>query len=226
IGNLVDPKVRRNERRKEFWKRAQIVPLDSFDWSSETSCQRNNQGPKLLPDMQQSRTFGPLSTRIHLMLNMGPVGSGFNFDISHDHCRFPCGEMAQRLERRSTDWNFNGSNLTFASRLPMSRLGQPGSIPVPCFLLVAWQLGTERRPKNEAAWCRTFSCLRTSQTIDSAEFQSPIFEFYLDAKLARAECQDLNLNFGHEHKVQQKKELYYPTLVLPTGAMVANGCCS
>ncbi|KER20298.1 hypothetical protein T265_15351, partial [Opisthorchis viverrini] len=60
--SLVNPKGRGNGRCKECWKRAQAFALDSFNWSAETSCQRNNQGPKWLPDMQQSRTFGPLDT--------------------------------------------------------------------------------------------------------------------------------------------------------------------
>ncbi|KAG5446350.1 hypothetical protein CSKR_104271 [Clonorchis sinensis] len=36
---------------------------------------------------------------------------------------------AQRLERERTDRKVRGSNPTSASRLPLSRLGQPGSIP-------------------------------------------------------------------------------------------------
>ncbi|KAG5454059.1 hypothetical protein CSKR_102024 [Clonorchis sinensis] len=39
------------------------------------------------------------------------------------------GEIAQRLERERTDRKVRGSNPTSASRLPLSRLGQPGSIP-------------------------------------------------------------------------------------------------
>ncbi|KER25540.1 hypothetical protein T265_14189 [Opisthorchis viverrini] len=39
------------------------------------------------------------------------------------------GEMAQWLEREFTDRGVRGSNLTSASRLPLSRLGQPGSTP-------------------------------------------------------------------------------------------------
>ncbi|KAG5442216.1 hypothetical protein CSKR_100197, partial [Clonorchis sinensis] len=38
------------------------------------------------------------------------------------------GEMAQRSERERTDWKVRGSNPASASRLPLSRLGQPGSI--------------------------------------------------------------------------------------------------
>ncbi|KAG5455066.1 hypothetical protein CSKR_104572, partial [Clonorchis sinensis] len=37
--------------------------------------------------------------------------------------------IAQRLERERTDRKVRGSNPTSASRLPLSRLGQPGSIP-------------------------------------------------------------------------------------------------
>ncbi|KAG5454543.1 hypothetical protein CSKR_104900 [Clonorchis sinensis] len=39
------------------------------------------------------------------------------------------GEIAQRLERERTDRKVRGSNPASASRLPLSRLGQPGSIP-------------------------------------------------------------------------------------------------
>ncbi|KER23094.1 hypothetical protein T265_08948 [Opisthorchis viverrini] len=38
------------------------------------------------------------------------------------------GEIAQWLERESTDRKVRGSNRTSASRLPLSRLGQPDSI--------------------------------------------------------------------------------------------------
>ncbi|KAG5445464.1 hypothetical protein CSKR_103724 [Clonorchis sinensis] len=38
-------------------------------------------------------------------------------------------EIAQRLERERTDRKVRGSNPASASRLPLSRLGQPGSIP-------------------------------------------------------------------------------------------------
>ncbi|KAG5450620.1 hypothetical protein CSKR_101782, partial [Clonorchis sinensis] len=38
------------------------------------------------------------------------------------------GEMAQWLTREFTDRKVRGSNLTSASRLPLCRLGQPGSI--------------------------------------------------------------------------------------------------
>ncbi|KAG5450743.1 hypothetical protein CSKR_108951 [Clonorchis sinensis] len=47
-------------------------------------------------------------------------------------CRFLFslwGEIAQRLERERTDRKVCGSNPASASRLPLSRLGQPGSIP-------------------------------------------------------------------------------------------------
>ncbi|KER19280.1 hypothetical protein T265_11896 [Opisthorchis viverrini] len=42
---------------------------------------------------------------------------------------FQEGEVAQRLECKFTDWKVRGSNPTSASRLPLFRLGQPGSIP-------------------------------------------------------------------------------------------------
>ncbi|KAG5446496.1 Cleavage and polyadenylation specificity factor subunit 3, partial [Clonorchis sinensis] len=44
-------------------------------------------------------------------------------------CIFPWGEIAQRLERERTDRKVRGSNPASASRLPLSRLGKPGSIP-------------------------------------------------------------------------------------------------
>ncbi|KAG5451195.1 Phosducin-like protein [Clonorchis sinensis] len=65
------------------------------------------------------------------------------FFIVSAKCELPCfefspeshrnracgGEIAQRLERERTDRKVRGSNTTSASRLPLSRLGQPGSIP-------------------------------------------------------------------------------------------------
>ncbi|GAA55418.1 transmembrane 9 superfamily protein member [Clonorchis sinensis] len=70
---LGGPESRRNGKCKECWKCAQAVPFDSFDWSSETYCQRNNQRPKWFPDMQHGRTSGPLGTvpgaAIHLVFN-------------------------------------------------------------------------------------------------------------------------------------------------------------
>ncbi|KAG5441675.1 hypothetical protein CSKR_103189 [Clonorchis sinensis] len=50
----------------------------------------------------------------------------------------------QRLERERTDRKVRGSNPASASRLPLSRLGQPDKSQPSCFLRVAWQLGTER----------------------------------------------------------------------------------
>ncbi|KER25064.1 LOW QUALITY PROTEIN: hypothetical protein T265_14282 [Opisthorchis viverrini] len=52
------------------------------------------------------------------------------------------GEMAQWLKRKFTDQKIRGSNLTFASRLPLSGLCLSVSQPSG-FLWVAWQLGTE-----------------------------------------------------------------------------------
>ncbi|KAG5449526.1 hypothetical protein CSKR_111834 [Clonorchis sinensis] len=42
-------------------------------------------------------------------------------------------EMAHWLESEFTDWKICGSNPTSASRLPLSRLGQPSSIPALVF---------------------------------------------------------------------------------------------
>ncbi|KAG5443202.1 hypothetical protein CSKR_110549 [Clonorchis sinensis] len=44
------------------------------------------------------------------------------------HC-LHWGEIAQWLERERTDRKVRGSNPASASRLPLPRLGQPGSIP-------------------------------------------------------------------------------------------------
>ncbi|KAG5450054.1 hypothetical protein CSKR_103288 [Clonorchis sinensis] len=171
-------------------------------------------------------------------------------------------EMTQCLEREFTDRNIRGSNPTSASQLPLSGLGQPGSIQPSCFLRVlissaylmavpglqprtsdkrgervttisqmhvaensstahdrfrpSWGSSGRRSPrvsvnlmfylnpnwtvfekythlhinlvfardspgtqlnlpfqlKHEAAWCSTFSCLKTSQKGDSAGIQS------------------------------------------------------
>ncbi|KER24495.1 hypothetical protein T265_07860 [Opisthorchis viverrini] len=48
------------------------------------------------------------------------------------------------LESEFTDRKVRGSNPTSASRLPLSRFGQPGSIPAFVLSSVAWQLGTKR----------------------------------------------------------------------------------
>ncbi|KAG5454567.1 hypothetical protein CSKR_105468 [Clonorchis sinensis] len=56
------------------------------------------------------------------------AGSSVYFNILTTHfCVLFGGEMAQRLEREFTDRKVRGSNPTSASRLPLSRLGQPGS---------------------------------------------------------------------------------------------------
>ncbi|KAG5444601.1 Yip1 member 1 [Clonorchis sinensis] len=48
------------------------------------------------------------------------------------------------LEREFTDRELCGSNPTSASRIPLSRLGQPGNIPILVLFRVALELGTER----------------------------------------------------------------------------------
>ncbi|KER27333.1 hypothetical protein T265_13818, partial [Opisthorchis viverrini] len=54
------------------------------------------------------------------------------------------------LEREFTDRKVRGSNPTSTTRLPLSRLGQPGSILPSCFLRVAWQ-----GPKIIACWLQS-----------------------------------------------------------------------
>ncbi|KAG5445244.1 ATP synthase subunit alpha, mitochondrial [Clonorchis sinensis] len=49
--------------------------------------------------------------------------------LSHRQASCNSIEIAQRLERERTDRKVRGSNPASASRLPLSRLGQPGSIP-------------------------------------------------------------------------------------------------
>ncbi|KAG5441520.1 hypothetical protein CSKR_109765 [Clonorchis sinensis] len=97
------------------------------------------------------------------------------------------------LEREFTDWKVRGSNQASASRLPLSRLGQPGSIPALMQPLakspvcdVSRQLNVLHQAAScsscydirdiaiHAAWCSTFSCLETSQTGDSAGFQETL----------------------------------------------------
>ncbi|KAG5451720.1 hypothetical protein CSKR_102894 [Clonorchis sinensis] len=80
-------------------------------------------------------------------------------------------EMARLLEREFTNRRVRVSNPPSASRLPPSSMDNLALSQPSFFLLVAWQLGTESQLKHEAAWCSTFSCLETSQTRDSAEFQ-------------------------------------------------------
>ncbi|KER26763.1 hypothetical protein T265_06047 [Opisthorchis viverrini] len=52
--------------------------------------------------------------------------------------------MAPWLEHGFTVWKDRGSNPTSASRLSLSRLGQPGSIPALVFPSGGWQLDIER----------------------------------------------------------------------------------
>ncbi|KAG5451004.1 hypothetical protein CSKR_105243 [Clonorchis sinensis] len=54
------------------------------------------------------------------------------------------GEMVQWLGCEFTHRKVRGSKPTSASRLPLSRLGKPDSIPALVILLVGWPLGTER----------------------------------------------------------------------------------
>ncbi|KAG5450978.1 hypothetical protein CSKR_105269 [Clonorchis sinensis] len=49
--------------------------------------------------------------------------------IGVEHLCYAVGDGVQRLERERTDRKVRGSNPASASRLPLSRLGQPGSIP-------------------------------------------------------------------------------------------------
>ncbi|KER29560.1 hypothetical protein T265_03857 [Opisthorchis viverrini] len=68
--------------------------------------------------------MAPTELRIHDRTSMHPVAIFPRFLI-------PIGsERAQWLDRKFTDRKVRGSNPACASRLPMSRRGQPGSIPV------------------------------------------------------------------------------------------------
>ncbi|KAG5441174.1 hypothetical protein CSKR_102727 [Clonorchis sinensis] len=95
--------------------------------------------------------------------------------------------MVQWLEREFTDRKVRGWNPTSAPRLPLSRFGRPGSIPA--LMLPSGGMAVRRlksvtaewlfthyyycnQLEHEAAWCSTFSCLKTSQTGDSAGFQN------------------------------------------------------
>ncbi|KAG5445458.1 hypothetical protein CSKR_103729, partial [Clonorchis sinensis] len=67
------------------------------------------------------------------------------------------GEIAQRLERERTDRKVRGSNPASASRLPLSRLGQPGSIPA----LVLPSGGMAARHRKGATAERFFFIIHT-----------------------------------------------------------------
>ncbi|KAG5454113.1 hypothetical protein CSKR_110488 [Clonorchis sinensis] len=85
-----------------------------------------------------------------------------------------------------------GRSVVHASRLLLSGLGQPGSISalvLPLGSMAAWCstfscLKTSQtrdsagfqQLEHEAAWCSTFSCLKSSQTRDSAGFQPGGYE--------------------------------------------------
>ncbi|KAG5450497.1 hypothetical protein CSKR_109095 [Clonorchis sinensis] len=60
------------------------------------------------------------------------------------------GEIAQRLERERTDRKVRGSNPVSASRLPLSRLGQPGSIPA--LVLPSGGMAARHRKGATADW--------------------------------------------------------------------------
>ncbi|KER21560.1 hypothetical protein T265_10132 [Opisthorchis viverrini] len=64
----------------------------------------------------------------------------FFHDVEHSRGN----EITRRLEREVVGRKVRGLSLTSASRLPLSRLGQPGSIPALMPLRVARQLGTKR----------------------------------------------------------------------------------
>ncbi|KAG5443599.1 hypothetical protein CSKR_102498 [Clonorchis sinensis] len=74
----------------------------------------------------------------------------------HDQVERPyeLGEVAQWLERQFSDRTIHGSNPTSASRLPLSRLGEPDSIPdhvLPwCGMVVRHWNGTTAERKNLA----------------------------------------------------------------------------
>ncbi|KAG5446845.1 hypothetical protein CSKR_101027 [Clonorchis sinensis] len=67
------------------------------------------------------------------------------------------GEIPQRLERERTDRKVRGSNPASASRLPLSRLGQPGSIPA----LVLPSGGMAARHRKGATAERMYAILRS-----------------------------------------------------------------
>ncbi|KAG5450690.1 hypothetical protein CSKR_102937 [Clonorchis sinensis] len=64
-------------------------------------------------------------------------------------------QMAQRLDREITDRKVRGSNATSVSRLPLTRLGQPGSIPA----LVLPPGGMAIRHQKGATSERLIDCL-------------------------------------------------------------------
>ncbi|KAG5445126.1 hypothetical protein CSKR_103983 [Clonorchis sinensis] len=93
-------------------------------------------------------------------------------------------ERVQWSEREFTDRKVRGSNPTFASRCPLSRLGQPGSIPALVPLSGAWQLGTARalqlndffryeRITLKVAPPLNTVHLRYTQEVVSLEFRNP-----------------------------------------------------
>ncbi|KAG5441767.1 hypothetical protein CSKR_113455 [Clonorchis sinensis] len=96
----------------------------------------------------------------HLCVNVHQPNDPYSFMKQWSSLRsFACYEGARWpkwLEREFTDRKLCGLNPTSASRLPLSRLGQPGSIAVfqpSCFLQVAWQLGTERVLQPHGFFC-------------------------------------------------------------------------
>ncbi|KER26914.1 hypothetical protein T265_05902 [Opisthorchis viverrini] len=83
--------------------------------------------PLFLPPIQFSRQDLPFN------YNFAPRHRSSEYIELEEKCHIlPVtiwSEMAQWLAREFTDWKVRGSNPTEASRLSLSRLGQPGSIP-------------------------------------------------------------------------------------------------
>ncbi|KAG5445375.1 hypothetical protein CSKR_104637 [Clonorchis sinensis] len=77
------------------------------------------------------------------------------------------GEVAQRLERERTDRKVRGSNPASASRLPLSRLGKPGSIPA----LVLPSGGMAARHRKGATAERFFFTALQLNTVKAVHYQ-------------------------------------------------------
>ncbi|GAA53379.1 cystathionine beta-synthase [Clonorchis sinensis] len=85
-------------------------------------------------------------------------------------------EMAQWLKREFTDRNVRGSNPTSASRILLSRLGQPDSIPA--LVLVAWQLSTERVLQlNTGQIDAMYRLANGRRHLDSSRFAQPLYVY-------------------------------------------------
>ncbi|KAG5445308.1 hypothetical protein CSKR_105793, partial [Clonorchis sinensis] len=99
----------------------QLVPYSRYQSVSEG-------GGLVVICRKHFEALSPPSSQSGNLEESGSI-SAIDIDRSPFPILSPAKRMDQWLERKFTDRKVCGSNPTSASRLPLSRLGQPGSIP-------------------------------------------------------------------------------------------------